>query len=161
MKAPAQGHDEILVQAPVEGIWAVLEDSTRLPEWTTVFRTTGGRETPGSIRECDVDFEGKTGSVVERCVESVPHKRIAWVMDADTFGFSRMLSDFGFSFTLTPRAGNETLVRNETYYRPETLVAKMLNPFMRRKFRGARRRFLEGLKRVSESDREGNRQRSM
>lgn len=156
MTAPAQGHDEVLILATREEIWAILEDSTRLPEWTTVLRTTGIRETPGSVRECDVNFEGKTGSVIERCIESDPYRRIAWVMDDDTFGFDRMLSDFGFSFTLTPRADGETQVRTETYYRPITFLAKVTNRLlMRRKFRAARRRFLGGLKSLAESARVG------
>jgi hypothetical protein len=76
-------------------------------------------------------------------------------MDHDTLGFSRMLSDFGFSFTLTPTVDGETLVRTETYYRPRTLLANVMNLLlMRRKFRAARQRFLGGLKALAESARE-------
>jgi uncharacterized protein YndB with AHSA1/START domain len=156
MKAPVQGSDELVIDASCEEVWAILEDSTRLPEWTTVTWTTGTREIPGSVRECGVDFEGKTGTVVERCAEYDPGRRIAWNMEQDSLGFSRMLSDFGFSFTLTPAEGGRTLVFNETYYRPATLLARAINSMvMRRKFRSARRRFLGGLKRLAEADREG------
>jgi uncharacterized protein YndB with AHSA1/START domain len=142
----------MFILAPREEIWDILEDSTRLPEWTTVLRTTGVREMPGSVRECEVNFEGKMGSVVERCVDSDPYRRIEWLMDDDTFGFSRMLSDFGFSFTLTATVDGETLVRTDTYYRPKTILAKAMNRLlMKRKFRAARRRFLKGLKGLAEA----------
>lgn len=152
MRGPLQGADEILIDASPDRIFAILEDGQRLPDWTSVISTTGTRETVGAVRECDVDLDGKRGSVVERCVESLPPQRIAWAMERDTFGFSRLVSDFGFSFTLEPAGDGWTRVRNETYYRSKGPFAAAMNALiMRRKFRGVRRRWLGNLKGVSET----------
>src|SRR5258706_8071972 len=94
-----QGTDEIMVEAKPEAMWEVLENGDRLTEWAYLVRhTTGGRETLGSVRHCEVEF-GKPGKVVERCVELVPGVRIAWVMTEDSFGFGKMFAEMGFSFT--------------------------------------------------------------
>jgi hypothetical protein len=76
---------------------------------------------------------------------------MAWTLERDTFGFSRMMSDFGFSFTLTPTAEGKTVLRNETYYRTRGLLSGAMNRLViQRKFRGVRRGFLAKLKRLSE-----------
>jgi uncharacterized protein YndB with AHSA1/START domain len=151
MPGPLQGADEILIEASPHRIFAILEDAKRLPEWTSVISTSGTRETVGAVRECEVDLDGKRGRVVERCVESVPSRYIAWAMEQDTFGFSRLVSDFGFSFSLELSANGETRVRNETYYRSRGPFAAAMNALlMRRKFRGVRRRWLANLKSLSE-----------
>ncbi len=151
MPGPLQGADEILIDASPHEIFAILEDSQRLPEWTSVLSSTGSREMPGAVRECEVDLDGKRGSVVERCIESNRPRYIGWAMEQDTFGFSRLVSDFGFSFTLKPAGDGKTRVRNETYYKTRHPLAAAMNAtVMRRKFRGARRRWLANLKRLSE-----------
>lgn len=151
MPGPLQGADEILIGVLPHRIFAILEDAGRLPEWTSVISTSGTRETAGAVRECEVDLDGKRGSVVERCIEADPPRRIAWAMERDTFGFSRLMSDFGFSFTLEPAGDGTTRVRNETYYRSRGMFSAAMNVLvMRRKFRGVRRRWLANLKRLSE-----------
>lgn len=151
MPGPLQGADEILIETPPHRVFAILDDARRLPEWTSVISTSGNRETVGAVRECEVDLDGKRGSVVERCIEANPPRRIAWAMEQDTFGFSRLVSDFGFSFTLERAGDGATRVRNETYYRPRGIFSAAMNTLvMRRKFRGVRRRWLANLKRLSE-----------
>ena len=137
MPGPLQGADEILIETSPHRIFAILEDARRLPDWTSVISTSGTRETVGAVRECEVDLDGKRGNVVERCIESDPPRRIAWAMEEDTFGFSRLVSDFGFSFNLEPAGDGKTRVRNETYYRSRGPLAAAMNTLlMRRKFRG-------------------------
>lgn len=155
MNERLQGRDEVVVNATPQRIWESLEDSTCLPEWMPmVKRTTGKREMVGAVRECDVQIDGRDGRVIERCVEHSPYHRIAWVLQEDTFGFSKMLSDFGFSFTLEPLGANTTLLRNETYYRPEGLLASLMSVLMmRRKFRRVRQAALANLKRRAEGPR--------
>lgn len=152
MKARQQGSDELIVHASPKHIWEILEDSQLLADWAPMVRSsTGTRETVGAVRECEVEFNGKGGQVVEGCVEAVPERRIAWMLQEDTFGFNRMLDDFGFSYELEPKAADETLVRTTSYYEPKTLLAGAMNLLMmRRKFGQVRRRSLQGLKRLAE-----------
>jgi uncharacterized membrane protein len=146
-----QGSDEVVMRAPVERIWALLEDGPRLPEWMPIVKsTTGEVEVLDAERTCQVEVEGKRGSVTERCVEHDPYVRIAWRLVDDSLGFGRLLDDFGFSFTLEPLADGSTRVRNETYYRPRSLVARLLSMLvLRRKFRGIRLVALANLRRLS------------
>lgn len=65
----SQGSDEIAIKALPEDIFAILEDSPKLPQWMPAVKSTDGcREVIGSIRKCDVNFEGRNGYVVEECV---------------------------------------------------------------------------------------------
>lgn len=154
MHARAQGSDELVIDAGAAEIWAVLEDSRHLSSWAPmVISTTGTRVTVGSVRECEIDMDGKPGRVVERCVEAIPMQRIAWVLQEDTFGFNKMLDNFGFAFELEPRGEGHTLVRTISYYEPKNVFARVMNVvMMRRKFASIRTRSLQGLQLVVESE---------
>lgn len=150
-----QGADEIVVDASAHAIWQVLEDGDRLTEWAfMVKKTTGGRERPGAVRHCEVEFGGRPGRITETCVEHVAGERIAWRMTEDSFGFGKRFDDMGFSFDLKPLPDGRTLVRNESFYRPRSLSARALSALvMRRKFAAIRRQVLANLKAVTESAR--------
>src|SRR4051812_5642041 len=152
MTRQPQGASEIVIHASPEKIWALLEDSARLAEWAPmVKRTTGRRETLGAIRECEVEFDGRPGRIVEKCVEYRPFSRIGWLMVEDSFGFSKMLDDLGFDFVLEPASAKSTRVVNTSYYRPRGLLAKLMSALlMRPKFRKMRARVLANLKRLAE-----------
>jgi hypothetical protein len=40
--------------------------------------------------------------MVERCVEAVPQTRASFLVVDDSFGFSTMLTDYGFTAHFTP-----------------------------------------------------------
>jgi uncharacterized protein YndB with AHSA1/START domain len=148
-----QGADELLIAAPVATVWALLEDGSRLVEWMPLVKQTDAtREVVGAVRHCRVAFGSRTGEVVERCVESVPERRIMWRVESETLGFSRHFADFGFGFILEPHGRAATLVRTESYYQPKGIIASLLNQLLlRRKYRAVRCSALAGLKRVAES----------
>lgn len=154
MKGKIQGRNEVIVAADPEQIWAILHDSTRLTQWAPmVQQTTGTRETVGAVRECQIQLDGRPGRVTERCIIVEPPSRIGWELIEDTFGFSRMLRNFGFDFVLEPFSGNATRVRSTTYYNPNGLFGAIMNVLMmRRKFRQIRARMLANLKALSEED---------
>ncbi len=147
-----QGFSEIVVAAKPEAIWDILSDAARLPEWMSIVqRTDGHRESVGSVRHCDVVFGGRSGQVTERCVEAA-NGRIAWVLDADTLGFGRMLRDFGFAFILSDQRDGSTRVRNETYFRTNGLLARVMAAvMMRRTFGEVRRQALQNLRDLAEA----------
>lgn len=151
-----QGHDEILVDAPPERIWEILEDSERnlphiLPTVQTCELQSGGRERIGAVRTCDVTFSGKTGTIVERCIESVAGQKLAHRIENDSFGFSRRLSDFWFAFNLEPASAGTTLVRVESHYVPRGVAGRLMSALIaKRQFAEVRRTALENLKRLAE-----------
>lgn len=62
-----------------------------------------------------------------------------------------MFADLGFSFALERIDERRTLVRNESFYRPLNLMARVMSALMiRRKFGAVRRRVLGNLKALAE-----------
>jgi hypothetical protein len=157
MNGKLQGHNEIVVNASPERIWEILEDSeSNLPRVLPMVKTcaieSGGRERIGAVRTCDVDFGGKAGTTVERCIESVANQKLAHRIEDDSFGFSRRLSDFWFSFTLDPAGGGTTLVRIETHYDPKGIPGRLMSTLIaKRQFGKVRESALENLKHLAES----------
>lgn len=142
------------ISVPRAEVWAILEDSSLLPRWATVVDQVDcrapGPETVGSVRECRVNFAGREGSIVERCVAVVPGTTIAYVVDEDTLGFNRMFADYGFTITLA-EATSGTIVRMDTYYTPRNVLTWAMNALvMRRKFAKTVDTLLEGLARLAE-----------
>jgi uncharacterized protein YndB with AHSA1/START domain len=145
-------------------IWAILEDSALLPRWAAVVESVAccasGLEAVGSVRECRVDFAGRKGTIVERCVELVPERKVAYVVDEDSLGFNRMFADYGFTITLEGAADHRTTVSVETYYTPRTMLTRALNALvMRRKLARTVDGLLEGLDRLATERAEQDRPR--
>ncbi len=153
-KPHVQGSNDIIIQAFPQVVYQILTDGSLLPQWMPpVLHTTAGIETVGCIRECEVELEGRSGKVVERCIEAIPGQRIAWELVDDTLGFNKMLKGFSFSFSLEIRPGGNTRVINETYYKPRNILAALMNVLLllRRKFSKVRQKALEGIKGLAES----------
>jgi hypothetical protein len=136
-------------------IWGIVADSTLLPQWarvvTDVTYLGGEEEGVGMTRHCNVELGGRTGTMTERCVEFLPSRRAAYVVDDDTLGFNRMLVDYGFAITLEPRSDRTTALRIDTYYTPRNPLYGLLNRLLlRRRLRGTVDGLLEGLKQISE-----------
>lgn len=136
-------------------VWSVLSDASLLPQWAPAVHDVercDAQETVGSKRHCRVQLGGRTGSIVERCIECIPLQRIAYAVDEDSFGMKRMFDGYGFCISLDAAATGRTRIRIDTYYTPRNVLYATLNAlFMRRQFRGVVRQLLEGLARLSES----------
>jgi len=131
-------------------LWAVLIDSRLLPKWAAavdhVEKCDGAGERVGAVRHCRVHLGGRAGQMVERCVELVPKREIAYVVDDDSFGMSRMFQDYGFRITLRPIGDRGTRVSIETFYTPRNGIYALLNSLvMRRRFRAVVDELLSGL----------------
>ena len=94
----------------------------------------------------------KGGRTVERCIESVPNRKLAHRIEEDSFGFSRMFSDFWFAFSLEREGLQATLVRIETHYDPRGIGGRLMSALIaKRQFRRVRKTALSNLKRLAES----------
>ncbi len=144
------------IDAPVEAVYALFLDNKALPDWAPVvdevLTEDGGDESGvGCTRTCAVTIEGRSGTMVERCVEAVPDTKASFVVVDDSFGFDRMLRDYGFTAHFASRGPNETAVRIETFYTPASPIATLLNRLMmRRRFRGIVDALLAGLRTTAE-----------
>lgn len=151
MKTVFQGSDEIVVHAGPERIWAILEDSTLLSRWAPMVKsTTGKTERVGSVRECQVEWSGRRDMVSERCIEAIPYKRIAWVMERGAM--TRLFSKIFFWFALESVGERATKLQLGFQYEPRTLMARVIYPLMmKRKLDKLRKTFLENLKQLAEA----------
>lgn len=120
-----EGSNEITVDAAPDRIWRVLEDSTCLSQWATMVKqTTGVRETVGSLRTCQVEWDGRKDEVVERCTEATPARRISWVMERGMM--LKVFSKVAFGFDLEPKDARTTLVRMHYSYEPKNFFAGLM-----------------------------------
>ena len=144
------------IDAPPDVVWDVLRDSRLLPDWVPAVEEVTAcsidGEAVGEVRHCNARLGGKSGRMVERCVEFAPMTRIAYVVDDESFGMRRMFDHYGFAINLEPVAPGETLLTLETHYTPRNPLYGLLNRLlMRRKFEKVCEEIVGGLKTFTES----------
>ncbi len=151
MQGMKQLERDTTVNAPVNVVYQLFMDSAELANWApavdAVTDQHGGDDGGlGATRTCAVTMNGKKGTMVERCVEAVPQTRASFLVVDDSFGFSTMLTDYGFTAHFSPAASDQTTVRIETFYTPANPVAAVLNRLvMRHRFRSVVDQLLGGL----------------
>src|ERR671933_1346044 len=156
MQGTKQLERDTTVNAPVGTVYRLFMDNAELANWAPVVDAVvderGGDDTGlGTTRTCAVTMNGKKGTMVERCVEAVPENRASFLVVDDSFGFNKMLTDYGFTAHFTATASHRTTVRIETFYTPANPVAAVLNKLaMRRKLRGVVDELLAGLRTLAE-----------
>ena len=155
MNGKHQLNRETVIDAPGDQVWAVVADSSMLPEWappvSALTDMSKGPEGVGTTRVCAVDFGSRQGSMTERCVEFDPPHRAGYVVDDDSLGFGRMFADYGFTITIDDRLDGTSTVRMDTHYTPRNALFRLLNALMmRRRFASTVDELLSGLKRSSE-----------
>jgi uncharacterized protein YndB with AHSA1/START domain len=156
MQGKKQIERSVGINAPAEAVWQVLADSRLLPEWVpavdavTDCATEG--EAVGAVRHCKVTLAGTSGRMLERCVEFTPIRRVAYVVDDESFGMRNMFDDYGFAITLEARGHDATHARLETHYTPRTPLYSLLNELvLRRRFEKVCNGIVAGLKNFAES----------
>jgi len=142
------------IDAPREVVWAILADSASLPDWAPAVEAVAsqvtGPEEIGSVRECRVEFAGRNGTILERCVDLASTSRIAYVVEDDSLGFNKMFADYGFTLTLDAGGPQSTTDVMDTYYTPRNVLTAAMNLFvMRRKLRRTVDALLRGLGRLA------------
>ena len=149
MKGDKQLERSQTANVALPAIWDILTDSSLLPQWAPVVdrvEAHDASERVGSVRRCAVDMAGRAGNMVERCVDVIPQKSLAYVVDEDSFGMNRMFAHYGFVITLDAVAAERTRVTIATYYRPKNVVYRLMNALiMRRQFRGVVDDLIAGL----------------
>jgi hypothetical protein len=144
------------IDAPVGVVYQLFMDNQALSSWApmvdAVVHEDGGHESGvGRTRTCAVTMNGRSGTMVEQCVEAALNARASYVLIDDSFGFSRMLRDYGFTVHFGAAGPQESSVRMETFYSPANLLADVLNRLMmRRKFRAVVDALLDGLRTSAE-----------
>jgi uncharacterized protein YndB with AHSA1/START domain len=137
--------DQVTVQAPVDRVWAAIQDPGEHVRWHPFATHIEGAHTLGGIRECSVQIGDKPGSTRERCSTFDEARAIMWSIEQDSSGFSRMVSDWSTGFSLQPQGPAATRVSAQSLFTPR-LPARVMMPIIRRKFHQTQRAILRGLK---------------
>lgn len=144
------------ISAPAEAVWEILADSRLLPRWVPavdeVAECSVTGEAVGEVRTCNATLAGKSGRIVERCIEFAPMTRIAYVVDDESFGMRRMFDHYGFAISLESEGPGKTHATLETHYTPRNPIYGLLNTlFIRRRFQRVCDDIVSGLKSLAES----------
>src|SRR6202007_677230 len=116
-----QAHNEAIINAPVSKVWAIITDINLLNKINPGVITVKGRmDKQGETRTCEMNNNGRKGTMTEKLVELVPEKKTVWVIESDSMGMSKMLKDPRFCFYLEKLDDNKTKIINESYYEPAT-----------------------------------------
>lgn len=147
-----QAKNEILINAPLNKIWTAITDINMLPNINPgVIKATGKMDKQGGSRYCEINNNGKKGTMVEKLIELIPEKRTVWSLQSDTMGMTKMLKDVTFVFNLEKMGDNQTRVINETYYKPGNILVAIMNLLiMKKRISKIQSVILENVKRITE-----------
>ena len=130
MLPPFRSKQEVIISASLETVWSYTMDLTKIPEFhprvVKVDLLSGKtlRE-PGASYRCHLP--GGKHSCIEKDIEIIPLQKIVTVLPDDTFGISKILSDYRVETTFQTLDHGSTKVEISHYYSTTTLKAKLLN----------------------------------
>lgn len=130
MRPPFRSKQEVIIDAPLEAVWSFSMGLTKIPEFhPRVFKVDlidgkAFRE-PGVSYQCHLS--GGKHTCIERDIEIVPLEKIVTVLPEDTFGISRILSDYTAETTFQKLGDSSTRVQISHCYSTTSLEAKLLN----------------------------------
>jgi uncharacterized membrane protein len=130
MRPPFRSTQAVIINAPLEAVWAFSMDLTKIPEFhprVVKVDLLSGK----ALREAGVSYRcylsGGKHTCIEKDIEIVPMERIVTVLPEDTFGISKILSDYVVETTFHRVGQSSTKVEISHYYSTPTLKAKLLN----------------------------------
>jgi hypothetical protein len=89
--------------------------------------TNDGHEGPGTWRRVDAEFDGKKGHFLERRIEHVEGRKIAVLIEEETFGLFRLLSEVGSSLELEPLGPHQTRVIFTFFHNTKGVTGYLMN----------------------------------
>jgi hypothetical protein len=136
MQPPFRSKQEVIINAPLEAVWTFNMDLTKIPEFhPRVFKVDllAGKalREPGASYRCHLS--GGRHTCVEKDIEVIPMERIITVLPEDTFGISKILSDYRVETTFQKLGDCSTKMEISHYYSAKSLKAKLLNLIARGK----------------------------
>lgn len=130
MRPPFRSKQQVVIDAPLEAVWAFCMDLTKIPDFhPRVFKVDliDGRASRGVGVSYQCHLSGGKHSCIEKDIEIVPLEKIVTVFPQDTFGISKILSDYTVETIFQELGNSSTKVQISHYYSTPTLKAKLLN----------------------------------
>lgn len=129
-----QARNEMVINAPISSVWAIITDINLLQKINPgVIKATGRMDKQGETRTCEMNNNGRIGTMTEKLIELVPEKKTVWAIENDTMGMAKMLKDPRFCFYLEKLDDNKTKIVNESYYQPANIMVRIMNALMMKK----------------------------
>ena len=97
MQPPFRSKQEVIINSPLEAVWSFSMDLAKIPVFhprvVKVDLLSGKtlRE-PGASYKCHLS--GGKHTCIEKDIEIIPLRKIVTVLSEDTFGVSKILSDY-------------------------------------------------------------------
>ena len=136
MQPPFRSKQEVIINAPLEAVWSFNMDLTKIPEFhprVSKVDLIDGK----AVREAGVSYQchlsGGRHTCIEKDIEIVPLEKIVTVLPHDTFGISKILSDYTVETTFQKLDDFSTKVEISHHYSTTSLKAKLLNLIARGK----------------------------
>jgi uncharacterized membrane protein len=130
VRPPVRSRQEVIIDAPLEAVWSFSMDLRKIPEFhprVSKVELIDGK----AFREAGVSYQchfaGGKHRCIEKDIEIVPLEKIVTVLPEDTFGISRILSDYTVETTFRKLGDASTQVEITHYYSTPSLKAKLLN----------------------------------
>lgn len=126
---PCELTASIVVACSVQQCWDVYIDNQLVADWApavTSVECDASLIDLNIVRKSSVYVDGKLGHTVEQCTGFEPLKRVAFSVIEETFGFSHMLTSYGFSVDFHVQ-DEHTLVIMQTHYVPKKIFASIMN----------------------------------
>jgi hypothetical protein len=130
LQPPFRSKQEVIINAPLGAVWSFSMDLTKIPDFhPRVFKVDlldgkAFRE-PGVSYQCHLS--GGKHTSIEKDIEIIPLQKIVTILPEDTFGVSKILSDYRVETTFQKLGHRSTKVEISHYYSTTTLKAKLLN----------------------------------
>jgi uncharacterized protein YndB with AHSA1/START domain len=153
--APLQWHTTTTIAAPPDRVWTIVDDITLIPTYHPEVRhvelLSGAKTRALGVRyRCTIP-EGRRGNCIEEIIEYQPGSRFVTAFPEDSWGLSRHLADFTVEAVVEPAPGGTRVALN-AYYRPRSLLMKLLNPLGLRRLMARRAaQTMAGIKRLAEA----------
>ena len=97
MKPPFRSRQEVIINTPLEAVWSFSMDLTKIQEFhprVVKVDLLSGK----SVREHGASYQchllGGKHTCIEKDIEIIPLQKIVTVLPEDTFGISKILSDY-------------------------------------------------------------------
>ena len=136
MRPPFRSTQSVIINAPLEAVWAFSMDITKIPKFhprVVKVELLSGK----ALREPGVSYQcylsGGKHTCVEKDIEILPMQKIVTVLPEDTFGISKILPDYVLETTFHRVGHSSTKVEISHYYSTLTLKAKLLNLVAKRR----------------------------
>jgi hypothetical protein len=151
-----QGRDTIVVEASAERLSKLISNSLELCNWGPPVRgvkvlSDDGQEGPGTWRRVDAEFDGEQGHFIERRIDHIEGRKIVILIEEETFGLFRLLSEVGSSLEIEPLGPNKVKVIFTFFHNTKGVLGHVMNVlFILRQQRRNRLVALASLKKYAE-----------